>query len=78
VAVGFGIRTPDSAAAVARVADAAVVGSALVDELAGALDAPPIVDTTGANKNVTSRVLSKAADLAQAVRFARVDDGRSA
>ena len=31
VAVGFGIRTPEQAAAVARVADAAVVGSALVD-----------------------------------------------
>jgi tryptophan synthase alpha chain len=30
VAVGFGIKTPDQAAAVARVADAAVVGSALV------------------------------------------------
>ncbi len=31
VAVGFGIRTPEQAAAVARVADAAVVGSALVE-----------------------------------------------
>jgi tryptophan synthase alpha chain len=35
VAVGFGIRTPERAAEVARVADAAVVGSALVDEIAG-------------------------------------------
>ena len=34
VAVGFGIRTPEQAAAVARVADAAVVGSALVGALA--------------------------------------------
>jgi tryptophan synthase alpha chain len=33
VAVGFGIRTPEQAAAVARVADAAVVGSALVETL---------------------------------------------
>lgn len=33
VAVGFGIRTPEQAAAVARVADAAVVGSALVEAL---------------------------------------------
>ena len=31
VAVGFGIRTPDQAAAVARVADGIVVGSAIVD-----------------------------------------------
>jgi tryptophan synthase alpha chain len=38
VAVGFGIRTPDQAGAVARVADAAVVGSALVDTVARALD----------------------------------------
>ena len=39
VAVGFGIRTPEQAAAVARVADAAVVGSALVDRDRRQLDA---------------------------------------
>jgi len=39
VAVGFGIRTPAQAAAVARVADAAVVGSALVERVAASLDA---------------------------------------
>src|SRR5205085_1205837 len=38
VAVGFGIRTPELAAEIASVADAAVVGSALVDEIAQALD----------------------------------------
>ena len=37
VAVGFGVRTPERAAAVAEVADAVVVGSVLVEELAGAL-----------------------------------------
>jgi len=31
VAVGFGVRTPEQAAAIARVADGVVVGSALVD-----------------------------------------------
>ena len=67
VAVGFGIRTPERAAEVARVADAAVVGSALVDEIAGALAA-------GSNENVTERVLSKASALAKAVRSARVRD----
>jgi tryptophan synthase alpha chain len=36
VAVGFGIRTPEQAAAIARAADAAVVGSALVNEVAAA------------------------------------------
>ncbi len=59
VAVGFGIRTPEQAAAVARVADAVVVGSALVDEIAAGLEA---------NENVTSRVLQTARRLAQAVR----------
>ncbi len=44
VAVGFGIRTPDQAAAVARVADAVVVGSAIVDLVAQHGGAPaPIV-----------------------------------
>ncbi len=34
VAVGFGVRTPDQAAAIAKVADGVVVGSALVDLVA--------------------------------------------
>jgi tryptophan synthase alpha chain len=38
VAVGFGIRTPEQAADVARVADAAVVGTVLVDRVARELD----------------------------------------
>ena len=38
VAVGFGIKTPAQAAAVARHADAAVVGSALVDRVRAALE----------------------------------------
>jgi len=64
VAVGFGIRTPEQAAAVARVADAAVVGSALVDEIEAA---------ARVNENVTERVLSKASALAKAVRSARLE-----
>ena len=39
VAVGFGINTPDQAAAVARHADAAVVGSAIVNRVKAGLDA---------------------------------------
>jgi tryptophan synthase alpha chain len=62
VAVGFGIKTPERAAAIARVADAAVVGSALVDEVAEALQS---------NEDVTARVLSKVRTLAKAVRAAR-------
>lgn len=63
VAVGFGIKTPERAAAIARVADAAVVGSALVDEIAKAVEM---------NEDVTERVLSKVDSLAKAVRSARV------
>ena len=63
VAVGFGIRTPERAAEIARVADAAVVGSALVDEIASALDL---------NANPVSKVMDKAAALAGAVRAARI------
>ncbi len=62
VAVGFGIRTPERAAAIARVADAAVVGSALVDEIAAALDL---------NESPVSKVMEKASRLAEAVRSAR-------
>ena len=62
VAVGFGIKTPEIAAAIARVADGVVVGSALVDEVAEALEL---------NEDVTGRVLSKVNSLAKAVRLAR-------
>lgn len=62
VAVGFGIRTPERAASIARIADAAVVGSALVEIVAGALNT---------NESVSSKVLAKAAELAQAVHSAR-------
>ena len=64
VAVGFGIKTEERAAAVARVADAVVVGSALVDEVAAAL---------AANQPVAPKVLQTAARLAQAVRRARAE-----
>ena len=63
VAVGFGIRTAERAAEVARVADAAVVGSVLVDEIESAVQL---------NENVTEKVLLKASELAKAVRSARV------
>ena len=62
VAVGFGIKTPERAAAIARVADAAVVGSVLVDQIAEGL---------ATNENVTTKVLETAAGLAKAVRSAR-------
>jgi tryptophan synthase alpha chain len=39
VAVGFGVRDAESAAAIGEFADAVVIGSALVERLAGAVDA---------------------------------------
>jgi tryptophan synthase alpha chain len=64
VAVGFGVRTPERAAAVARIADGVVVGSALVEEVARALER---------NESPVANVLETARRLAQAVRMARVN-----
>jgi len=61
VAVGFGIRTPEQAAEIARVADAAVVGSAIVEKMAGGVDSPDTVET----------VLGFVKELSQGVRNAR-------
>lgn len=65
VAVGFGIRTPAAAAAVARVADAVVVGSAIV-ELIGAGHEARANDVPG-------QVETFVASLANAVRNARLE-----
>ena len=66
VCVGFGIRTPDAARAIAGKADGAVVGTALVDALRASLDA---------NGNATGKtvdaVAGLAAALAEGVRGAR-------
>jgi tryptophan synthase alpha chain len=66
IAVGFGIKTPEQAAAIAQAADAAVVGSALVDRIARNLDEqgrprPGLVDA----------VLGFVAELSAGVRGAR-------
>lgn len=66
VAVGFGIRTPAQAAEVARAADAAVVGSSLVQCLA--LNLNP--DST-AKPGLVDAVLAEVRALAQGVRNAR-------
>jgi tryptophan synthase alpha chain len=65
-AVGFGIRTGEHAAAVARVADAVIVGSAIVGEIAGGLDGNG-APLDGLKDKVTFFVRS----LADAVRGAR-------
>ncbi|MGE4405750.1 tryptophan synthase subunit alpha [Pseudomonas sp.] len=44
VCVGFGIRTPEQAAAIARLAEGVVVGSALIDQIASAETSEQAVD----------------------------------
>jgi tryptophan synthase alpha chain len=61
IAVGFGIKTPEQAAEIVRFADAAVVGSALVDRVA---EDPKRTDLAG-------YVLDLVSDLAAGVRGAR-------
>ena len=66
VAVGFGIKTPEQAAAIARAADAAVVGSALVDRLAQNLD-----PAGKAKPELVDAVLADISALAKGIRAAR-------
>ncbi|MEL7936472.1 MULTISPECIES: tryptophan synthase subunit alpha [Pseudomonas] len=61
VAIGFGIRTPEHAASVARLADGVVVGSALVDKIASAQSSADAVEG----------VLGLCRELAEGVRKAR-------
>lgn len=69
IAVGFGVREPEAARAIAQTADAVVVGSAFVDEI----DAGPA-------GQAAERVLRKVRLLSEAVRLARNtrDEGKRA
>jgi tryptophan synthase alpha chain len=67
VAAGFGIRTPEQAAAVARIADAAAVGTALVQRVAQHVDADG-----KARPGLVDAVLTDVRALAQGVRSARL------
>lgn len=62
ISIGFGIRTPEHAATIARLADGVVVGSALIDQIAGAENDAQAVDG----------VLSLCKSLAEGVRGARL------
>jgi tryptophan synthase alpha chain len=64
IAVGFGVREPDAARAIAQTADAVVVGSAFVDEIAA-----------GGKEEAAERVLRKVKLLSDAVRTARAKEG---
>lgn len=66
IAVGFGITNPEQAAGVARVADAAVVGSAVVSRIKDGLD-----DTGQATPGLVEKTLRFVGELAAGVRGAR-------
>lgn len=61
VSIGFGIRTPEHAASIARLADGVVVGSALIDKIADATSSADAVQG----------VLGLCRQLAEGVRTAR-------
>ena len=63
VCIGFGIRTPAQAAEAARLADGAVVGTALVDTLAASLD-----EQGRARPDTVRLVLDQVRGLAEAIR----------
>jgi tryptophan synthase alpha chain len=67
IGVGFGVREPEAARAIALTADAVVVGSAFVDEIAA-----------GPGPEAVERVLRKVAQLSEAVRQARALEGSPA
>lgn len=65
MAIGFGIRSPDMAAKVSKVAEAAVVGSALVERVAANLD-----EQGQAKPDLVEDVLGFVRELADGVRNA--------
>jgi tryptophan synthase alpha chain len=67
VAVGFGVRTADQAATIARAADGVVVGSALVSALKDTLDSKE-----KATPRTINAVTGLVAELARGVRGARL------
>ena len=67
IAIGFGVRSPAQAAAASRIADAAVVASALIDTLAANLD-----EHGKAKPDAVRKVLDQVRALAEGVRGARV------
>ncbi|MFQ5468227.1 MAG: tryptophan synthase subunit alpha, partial [Kiloniellaceae bacterium] len=71
VAVGFGVKAPEQAAEIATVADAAVVGSALIDRLKAGLD-----ENGRPGPGLAQDVLGLVRALAGGVRGARGEGGR--
>ncbi|HEY4173490.1 MAG TPA: tryptophan synthase subunit alpha, partial [Rhodopila sp.] len=63
IAIGFGVRSPEQAGAASRIADAAVVASALIDTLSANLDGDG-----KALPGAVEKVLDQVRALAAAVR----------
>ena len=63
IAIGFGVRTPEQAAEASRIADGAVVASALIDTLAASLD-----KQGRAKPDTVRKVLDQVRALSEAVR----------
>ncbi|MCW9035468.1 MAG: tryptophan synthase subunit alpha [Rhodospirillales bacterium] len=66
IAVGFGIKTPEQAGAIGQVADASVVGTALINELTKHLDSDG-----NAKPKLIDNVLGMVSDLSQGVKNSR-------
>ena len=73
LAIGFGIKTPEQAADIARIADAAVVGSAIVDRIASAISGG-----AGSTHDPVQSVLQFVDSLATGVRQARQNSAKEA
>ncbi|MEM9706812.1 MAG: tryptophan synthase subunit alpha [Pseudomonadota bacterium] len=76
VAVGFGVKTTQRAAEIAQIADGVVVGSAIVEKIAGKIDLSSAnqpnggANEEGADREIVNEALSFARDIAMAVRGA--------
>jgi tryptophan synthase alpha chain len=66
IAIGFGVRTPSQAAEASKIADAAVVASALIETLSEHLD-----EDGNPRPGAVAAVLDQVRDLARAVRQTR-------
>jgi tryptophan synthase alpha chain len=66
VAVGFGVKTPDDAATIAKVADGVVVGTALINALKSTL-----TPDNQATKTTVSAVTDLVSSLSTAIRNTR-------
>ena len=68
IVTGFGIRTPEQAAQSANLSDGAVVGSAVVDIIAGGLANPTSPDSAENRAAIVRKVAAFVGELSAAIR----------